>query len=87
MHGFKDKFGNYIKHEDEKNKLRMGGGSWTINLKEVDLSTTPKIGFVTNKGVYRISAEKAIENGFERTLGGERKLVVPIEYWDYERRL
>lgn len=69
------------KSEDEKNKLRMGGGSWTINLDEINNENIQVVEYLTKKAKYIIHIDKAVECGFERMLGGERKLVVPLGYW------
>lgn len=74
------KNGEYIKHEDEKDMLRMGGGSWTINLDWVDQGIN-SITYVTKNKTYHITMEDAIRYGFERIFQGERKLVVPISKW------
>lgn len=73
--------GTYIKKEDERNMLRMNGGSWTINLDEIDGKDITMVKYITDRKSYWISLEKAITVGFERILGGERKLVVPLVYW------
>lgn len=73
----------YYKQEKEKDRLRMGGGSWSINLGEVDTNKISTIVFCTELGHYVISSVKALAGGFERTLGGELKLVVPVKYWSY----
>jgi hypothetical protein len=73
--------GTYIKRENEKNILRMNGGSWTINIDEIDGKNITMVKYITDRYSYWISIEKAISVGFERILGGERKLVVPLVYW------
>ena len=70
-----------IKKEKESAKLRMGGGSWTINLDKYDLSKYEEIQYITPKCTYRISRADAVEHGFTRYLGGENKLVVPVKHW------
>lgn len=70
----------YTKHEREKDKLRMGGGSWSINLSEIK-PETEVINYITEDYTYTISFHKAVEKGFTRVLGGEEKLVVPITHW------
>ena len=73
--------GILIKKEKEKDQLRMGGGSWSINLDE--LKTIPEaIHYITEKSTYKISYKDAMEHSFVRILGGERKLVVPINKWE-----
>lgn len=73
-----------VKHEKESSKLRMGGGSWTINLDTLPEHVTD-IEYVTDKATYRISRSEAFENGFVRILAGEKKLVVPLHFWIYEK--
>lgn len=80
MHGIiKDNV--FWKKEKERDRLRMGGGSWSINLAEVDLNKVTTIVFCTEKAHYTISAIDAKLHGFERILGDEPKLVVPVQYW------
>lgn len=71
----------FWKNEKEKDRLRMGGGSWSINLAEVDFDKVDGIVFCTEKAHYLISVIDAKLHGFERFLGGEPKLVVPVKYW------
>lgn len=72
--------GIYTKHEDDKQKLFMGGGSWSINLK--DLPTTVQlIEYMTPTTSYVITREEAFRHGFIKSLGGEDKLVVPLKFW------
>ena len=80
MKGIITNNGEYIKHEDEKDMLRMGGGSWTINLDWAS-EGVKVITYITEKNKYQITMEDAIKYGFERTFQGERKLVVPISKW------
>lgn len=75
------KDGVYRKLENEKQKLRIGGGSWTINMDEIFGRKIREIVYQTPKAIYSISLEMAIEKGFNRNLGGENKLVVPLKYW------
>jgi len=77
-------FGNhtYTKTEKENAKLRMGGGSWSINLDKIDISKINTIVYETEMHKYTIDVNKAIDVGFIRYLGGEKKLIVPIEYWE-----
>lgn len=76
------KDGVYFKKEKEKDQLRMAGGSWSINLADVDFDKAHTIVFCTDTAHYIISATDAQFHGFERTLGGEEKLVVPLKYWE-----
>ena len=71
----------YTKLEREKGKLRMAGGSWTINLDDVPLGEVDKIVYITESRRYEITREKAIEKGFEQKFKGESKLVVPERWW------
>ena len=70
-----------VKTEKESSKLRIGGGSWTINLDKVNLDEFDEIEYLTHKSSYTISKTEALSNGFYRTFQGERKLVVPLKYW------
>ena len=73
----------YYKHEKESGKLRMGGGSWTINLKEIDDSILT-VRYKTEKAIYQIQLSAAEKKGFVKQFKGEPKLVVPIQYWKKE---
>lgn len=71
----------FIKKEKESGKLRMGGGSWTINL-----STLPQdfdlIKYITEAHQYEIKRQDAFSKGWiMRTKQNEEKLVVPIKFW------
>ncbi len=70
----------WVKHEDEKDILRMGGGSWTINLDELPKSVTD-LEYWTGSDLYMISLADAHAHGFIRIMAGERKLVVPLKRW------
>ena len=70
----------YRKKENENMKLRMGGGSWSINLDEVP-KAAEVVEYVTPQRTYQIRTEDAFAHGFIRILGGERKLIVPLKYW------
>jgi len=72
----------YIKYEDEKQKLRMSGGSWTVKLCELN-STVDEIIYKTAKGIYKISFEKALKYGFRKTFNDEEKLIIPIKHWEF----
>ena len=76
------KDGIYFKKEKEKDQLRMSGGSWSINLSEVNLMQVRGVIFCTEKAHYVISPTKALLYGFKRQLGGEEKLVVPLKHWE-----
>ena len=81
--------GVYNKNEDEKNQLRMGGGSWTINLTDLTGEVT-LVRYYTGKGMYEIPFYDAVLNGFERTFvtndRSEKKLVVPIKFWKFKAK-
>jgi uracil-DNA glycosylase len=72
----------YSKHEEEKNIMRKNN-SWSINyeiLKQVD-----HIVYHTNERRYVIDQQSAINNGsflHFKSSGYERKLYVPLEYWE-----
>ena len=70
-----------FKHEKESGKLRMSGGSWTINVEKFPLAKYHTIRYITRQYVYDIDTEDALANGFFKNLGGEKKLVVPIKHW------
>ena len=74
---------NYVltKYEKESSKLRMSGGSWTINVEKFPLAKYHTIRYITRQYVYDIDTEEALSNGFYKNLGGEKKLVVPIKHW------
>lgn len=71
---------SYYKYENEKGKLRMFGGSWSINLAFVSADVKQFI-FETDKAVYVIDKDTAFKSGIRRVLGGEEKLVIPIRLW------
>jgi len=79
----------YYKHEDEKNKLKLYGESWTINLSELKskIRQIKKIVFITDKATYTINTYKAKKQGIIKVYQGEKKLVVPIRFWTIERGL
>jgi len=78
---------SYVKKEDEKQKLRMGGGSWSVKLDEIGESVENII-YVTGKGKYTIDRDVAIAKGFIRNMSTkgviENKLIVPIKHWDFK---
>lgn len=81
MHG-KVQGTTYVKFEDKKNKLLIGGSSWTINLDELPKGIKT-VEYWCGDNVYTISLKDALGNGFERLLGGEHKLIVPVKNWEY----
>ena len=72
----------YMKIENESQKLRMGGGCWTVNLSEISGKQIENIQYMTSKYTYSISLEDAMKKGFIRNLGGELKLIIPIRCWE-----
>lgn len=81
MKGYvKDKV--YYKYEKETGKLRMGGGSWTINLDTVDIPNIDKIVYITSYARYEIDLITAMNKGFQHKFKGENKLIVPIKLWN-----
>jgi len=85
MHGTIDN-GYYIKKESEKDKLRMSGGAWTINLDEINNKDIINIVYFTESYIYRITYKKAQEKGFVKHLAGELKLIVPLKFWQKEEK-
>ena len=69
-----------FKVEQEHNRLRMGGGSWTINLDLLP-EGVERIMYITDQAKYTIDLAWAKEKGFERMFQDETKLVVPIKNW------
>ena len=70
-----------IKHEKETGKLRMNGGSWTVNLDKFPIVAYNNIVYITEKYKYEIETTWALKNGFIKNFRGENKLIVPIKYW------
>lgn len=73
--------GTYHKHENEKDRLRIGGGSWSIPLDWIENKGVHTVRYTTDKAVYEIDLMKANVAGFTRVLQGERKLIVPVKFW------
>lgn len=71
----------YEKPEDEDQKLRMAGGSWSINLDDLPADASI-IQFITELETYTITRHKAFKTGFVRVMQGEHKLIVPLKNWD-----
>ena len=71
----------YYKKEHERTKLRMAGGSWSINMSEIT-DNIKNIIYKTNKNTYSITLDKAKKLGFYRTFQDELKLVVPEKHWN-----
>lgn len=76
----------YVKREKETSILRMGGGSWTIKIDELEGRQVSLIRFITAVASYEITLEDAVANGFEKILGGEAKLIVPVRHWKLSER-
>ena len=79
-------FGNvightYFKSEKEKDKLRLAGGSWSVNVKEVVDKPVKTIKYQTEKHIYTIDYHTANNKGFKREFKGELKLIIPIKHW------
>ena len=80
-----DNEGLCYKREDELNRLRIGGSSWTINLDEIDIVDVKEFIYSTDVAIYKITRTKALEHGFKAIFQGETKLVVPVKYWSIQR--
>ena len=72
----------YSKKEKESGKLRLAGGSWSINLDKVNPQEFEKIQYITESAFYEIDPATALTKGFIRSFGGETKLIVPEQHWD-----
>ena len=68
------------KFEKESSTLRLGD-SWTINLDVIGDKEPSKVVYETATRIYSIPFSVARARGFERTVQGERKLVVPKKNW------
>jgi hypothetical protein len=79
--------GILTKKENESKRLLLGGGSWTINIDKLgsDFYSVNKFRYVTHRGVYEIGRFEALQHGFFRNLGGEKKLVVPVKFWEFKK--
>ena len=75
------KDGVLIKYEKESGKLRLSGGSWTINMDKINLDDVDGFKYITRDYIYEIQKEDAISGGYFREFRGENKLVVPISKW------
>ena len=82
MHGYV-KENVYFKYENEDKKLRMGGGSWSINMGEVP-ATVDLVVYTTDLATYSIKMTEARKHGFIKSFQDEVKLIVPLEYWEVE---
>lgn len=78
--------GTFHKYEKETGKLRLSGGSWTINLDKIDLESIKSIRYITERYIYEIHSDDAKSNGYIRDFRGENKLVVPIKYWKIKEK-
>ena len=72
----------YNKYENEKQKLRMSGGAWTVKINELN-STVDEIVYKTDKGIYKISFNDALKKGFKKVFKDEEKLIIPIKHWKF----
>tara|TARA_R100000789_G_C2984153_1_gene144317 strand:+ start:95 stop:358 length:264 start_codon:yes stop_codon:yes gene_type:complete len=72
----------YLKREHERTKLKLAGGSWSLNMDELT-DNVEDIVFTTSKGKYKITYKKAKEKGFYRVFQGETKLIVPQKEWEF----
>ena len=84
-HGFIED-GIYYKKESEKMKLRMGNGSWTIPIQEIEGHGVDRVRYKTETNVYEIDYDDARCSGWEANFQGELKLIVPIKNWTVTRR-
>ena len=75
------KDGVLYKYEKESGKLRLSGGSWTINLDIINLDEIHRFSYITGDYIYEIQKDDALSGGFFRKFRGENKLVVPISKW------
>ena len=71
----------YYKNESEDQRLRMGGSSWTISLKDIEEEDIEKIQYRTDEHIYEIDYKHACNVGWEATFKGEKKLIVPVKNW------
>lgn len=71
----------FVKKEKESGKLRMAGGSWTINIADTKGLVIEKFRYITENRTYEIPYHKAYGQGFIKSFRGEDKLVVPIKHW------
>ena len=75
--------GVYYKIEHEKDRLKMGNGSWTIPVSIFTMDNVKAYCYQTEKGQYTVSKRMAVTKGFERVFQGENKLVVPLKNWHF----
>jgi len=71
----------YYKKEDDKQILKLAGGSWSINLDKIKGEDVEEIVYITQTKTYSIDYKTAHEKGFIRNFKDEVKLIVPIKYW------
>lgn len=74
------KDGIYTKYEDDQQQLRLGGSSWSINIEELPIEAQ-LIEYITPRTSYVVSRKIAFKHGFIKVLGGEKKLIVPLKWW------
>jgi|TARA_R100000049_G_C1890273_1_gene43583 hypothetical protein len=79
-HGFIENK-TFHKREKESMKMRMGGGSWSINLRELQGHDINKIRYKTESNTYIIDYDIAKCSGWIVNLKGEDKLIVPEKLW------
>jgi hypothetical protein len=84
MHGHIDQ-GHYTKKENESDILRLGNGSWTLNLDEIKGKEIHTITLITKEHEYSITYAYAFKVGYIRVFQGETKLVIPVKYWRKEK--
>ena len=77
--------GVFTKYEKESGKLRLSGGSWTINVDKINLDEVDKIVYITMDHIYEIDKNHAVSSGYFRNFRGENKLVVPLTKWEKKK--
>jgi hypothetical protein len=71
------------KREYEKDILcnYCKGGAWTVALVELEKHDYSGLEYTTELQTYSIAMEDVIKYGFQQTLGGVKKLIIPLTYW------
>ena len=77
--------GVYEKFEYDRNQLRFCPG-WTLNLDELDGQEYNAVRLVTETKVYSISKIESDCYGFLRVMKGEKKWIIPMQYWKIESK-
>ena len=78
---------SFFKDEEERHRYKKAN-AWSIPhalLTKLDGSLNIR----TEKGIYRILAKEAISHGdflHFKTTGIEKKIYIPVEYWNFEDR-